>query len=80
AHMEKQGTATQRQKSNTEVNLQIDAYLQSDYIGDQRQKIEIYKRIKNIDSLVNYQELQEELIDRFGDYPDVVAYFLEIGI
>ncbi|HEM5314042.1 TPA: transcription-repair coupling factor [Streptococcus suis] len=80
AILEKQGKATQRQKSNSEVNLQIDAYLPSDYIGDQRQKIEIYKRIKNIDSCVNYQELQEELIDRFGEYPDVVAYLLEIGL
>ncbi|HEM3474311.1 TPA: transcription-repair coupling factor [Streptococcus suis] len=80
AILEKQGKASQRQKSNTEVNLQIDAYLPSDYIADQRQKIEIYKRIKNIDSRVNYQELQEELIDRFGEYPDVVAYLLEIGL
>ncbi|MCB2960876.1 transcription-repair coupling factor [Streptococcus suis] len=80
AILEKQGKATQRQKSNSEVNLQIDAYLPSDYIGDQRQKIEIYKRIKNIDSRVNYQELQEELIDRFGEYTDVVAYLLEIGL
>ncbi|MFI3061127.1 transcription-repair coupling factor [Streptococcus suis] len=80
AILEKQGKVTQRQKSNSEVNLQIDAYLPSDYIGDQRQKIEIYKRIKNIDSRVNYQELQEELIDRFGEYPDVVAYLLEIGL
>lgn len=80
AILEKQGKASQRQRSNTEVNLQIDAYLPSDYIGDQRQKIEIYKRIKNIDSRVNYQELQEELIDRFGEYPDVVAYLLEIGL
>ncbi len=80
AILEKQGKTTQRQKSNSEVNLQIDAYLPSDYIADQRQKIEIYKRIKNIDSRVNYQELQEELIDRFGEYPDVVAYLLEIGL
>ncbi|MFX3803916.1 TRCF domain-containing protein, partial [Streptococcus suis] len=38
------------------------------------------KRKKNIDSRVNYQQMQEEMIDRFGDYPEVVAYFLEIGI
>lgn len=39
AILEKQGKASQRQKSNTEVNLQIDAYLPSDYIVDQRQKL-----------------------------------------
>ena len=76
----KQGKETKRQKSNAEINLQIDAYLPSDYISDERQKIEVYKRIREIDNRVNYEHLQDELIDRFGEYPDVVAYLLEIGL
>ena len=76
----KQGKEQKRQKSNAEINLQIDAYLPIDYISDERQKIEIYKRIREIDNSVNYEDLQEELIDRFGEYPDVVAYLLEIGL
>ena len=76
----KQGKEKRRQKGNAEINLQIDAYLPSDYIVDERQKIEIYKRIREIDSRVNYEELQNELIDRFGEYPDVVAFLLEIGL
>ena len=76
----KQGKETKRQKSNAEINLQIDAYLPSDYISDERQKIEVYKRIREIDNRVNYEQLQDELIDRFGEYPDVVAYLLEIGL
>ncbi len=47
---------------------------------DRHHKIEIYKRIRQIDNRVNYEELQDELIDRFGEYPDVVAYLLEIGL
>ncbi|KXT77782.1 Transcription-repair coupling factor [Streptococcus sp. DD13] len=80
AILQKQGKQQKRQKSNSEILLQIDAYLPEDYIADQRQKIEIYKRIKEIDSRVNYEELQIELMDRFGEYPDVVAYLLEIGL
>lgn len=76
----KQGKEKRRQKGNAEINLQIDAYLPSDYIADERQKIEIYKRIREIDSRVNYEELQNELMDRFGEYPDVVAFLLEIGL
>ena len=41
---------------------------------DQRHKIEIYKKNRQIDNRANYEELQEELMDRFGEYPDVVAY------
>ncbi|HEU6404769.1 TPA: transcription-repair coupling factor [Streptococcus pneumoniae] len=72
--------ANTRTKGNAEWILQIDAYLPDTYISDQRHKIEIYKKIRQIDNRVNYEELQEELIDRFGEYPDVVAYLLEIGL
>ncbi|MBY5034049.1 transcription-repair coupling factor [Streptococcus gallolyticus] len=80
AILAKQGKQKIREKSNSEINLQIDAYLPSDYISDQRQKIEVYKKIKEVDSRVNYEYLQDELIDRFGEYPDVVAYLLEISL
>ena len=69
-----------RNKGNAELILQIDAYLPDTYISDQRHKIEIYKKIRQIDNRVNYEELQEELMDRFGEYPDVVVYLLEIGL
>lgn len=72
--------ANTRTKGNAELVLQIDAYLPDTYISDQRHKIEIYKKIRQIDNRVSYEELQEELIDRFGEYPDVVAYLLEIGL
>ncbi|HEW0255687.1 TPA: transcription-repair coupling factor [Streptococcus pneumoniae] len=72
--------ANTRTKGNAELILQIDAYLPDTYISDQRHKIEIYKKIRQIDNRVNYEELQEELIDRFGEYQDVVAYLLEIGL
>ncbi|CGF72659.1 transcription-repair coupling factor [Streptococcus pneumoniae] len=72
--------ANTRTKGNAELILQIDAYLPDTYISDQRHKIEIYKKIRQIDNRVNYEELQEELIDRFGEYSDVVAYLLEIGL
>ena len=74
------GNANTRTKGNAELILQIDAYLPDTYISDQRHKIEIYKKIRQIDNRVNYEELQEELMDRFGEYPDVVAYLLEIGL
>ena len=74
------GNANTRTKGNAELILQIDAYLPDTYISDQRHKIEIYKKIRQIDNCVNYEELQEELMDRFGEYPNVVAYLLEIGL
>ena len=66
--------------SNAEINLGIDAFLPADYIDDERQKIEMYKSIREIDSRSYYESLQDEIIDRFGEYPDMVGYLLEIGL
>ena len=74
------GSTKQKRRSNAEISLGLDAFIPTYYIADERQKIEIYKRIRQVDSRVNYEELQDELVDRFGEYPDEVAYLLEIGL
>lgn len=55
--------------SDTELNLKIEAYIPSEYINDDRQKIEMYKRIKQVDSEESIREVQAELTDRFGTIP-----------
>jgi transcription-repair coupling factor (superfamily II helicase) len=75
----KQGKNTQLQKTNVEIDLGIDAYLPASYIEDERQKIEIYKRIRELESMDALDELQEDLLDRFGDFPDEVSHLLVIG-
>lgn len=74
------GRGNIKKTSNAEINIGIDAFIPSEYITDERQKIEIYKRIREIDSRKYYENLQDELIDRFGEYPDAVAFLLEIGL
>ncbi|WP_124058190.1 transcription-repair coupling factor [Vaginisenegalia massiliensis] len=66
--------------SDLEIDLAIDAYLPSDYIEDGRQKIAIYKSIQQLDSEEAYRQLQDQLIDRFGEFPDQVADLLEVGL
>ena len=75
----KQGKNTQLQKTNVEIDLGIDAYLPASYIEDERQKIEIYKRIRELESMDALDELQDDLLDRFGDFPDEVSHLLVIG-
>ncbi|MQW22668.1 MULTISPECIES: transcription-repair coupling factor [unclassified Lactococcus] len=74
------GHTKTRRKSNSEIALGLDAFIPGYFISDERQKIEIYKRIRQIDSRQTYEELQDEIVDRFGEYPDEVAYLLEIGL
>jgi transcription-repair coupling factor (superfamily II helicase) len=75
----KQGKNLQDQKTSVEIDLGINAYIPSDYITDERQKIEVYKRIRQLENLDMYEELEADLLDRFGEYPDEVAHLLTTG-
>ncbi|MGM0126192.1 transcription-repair coupling factor [Enterococcus sp. AZ194] len=75
----KQGKNTQTEKTSVEIDLGVDAYLPSGYIEDERQKIEIYKRIRELESQEMLEELEADLLDRFGEYPEEVAHLLTIG-
>ncbi len=69
-----------QEKTDTEINLDVEAYLPGTYIEDPRQKIEIYKRVRQLQSKDEYLEVQDDLIDRFGEYPVEVAILLDIGL
>ncbi|TDQ34225.1 transcription-repair coupling factor [Aureibacillus halotolerans] len=56
-----------------EVQLDIDAYIPAAYIADERQKIDMYKRFKGVSSLEEIRDLQDEMIDRFGEFPKEVT-------
>ncbi|KRM69321.1 transcription-repair coupling factor [Apilactobacillus ozensis DSM 23829 = JCM 17196] len=66
-------------KVNSTIELGIEAYLPSDYISDAQQKIELYKRIRQMENNDQYMEVQDDLIDRFGEYPTAVSNLLSIG-
>jgi transcription-repair coupling factor (superfamily II helicase) len=76
----KRGTESKDTKTITEIDLGIDAYIPTEYIEDERQKIEIYKRIRQLESQEMFEELEGDLLDRFGDYPDEVANLLTVGL
>ncbi len=54
----------------TEVDLGIPALLPDDYLPDVHSRLQIYKRIANAASVDELDELQVEMIDRFGLLPE----------
>ncbi|MYL60487.1 transcription-repair coupling factor, partial [Virgibacillus halodenitrificans] len=62
-----------------ELLLSIDAYIPDTYIRDEKQKIEIYKQFQTISSSQDTDELKDELIDRFGDYPEEVGNLFTVS-
>lgn len=56
----------------------VDAYIPDFYINDESTKIEIYQKIKNVTNETEYNDIIDELIDRFGDFPDDVKYLIDL--
>ncbi|GGX27852.1 transcription-repair coupling factor [Undibacterium squillarum] len=63
--------------TTTEINLHIPALLPNDYCGDVHERLSIYKRLANCSKPGQLDDLQEELIDRFGLLPEPVKSLLE---
>ncbi len=66
---EKRGQVQEKTQDQVTLDIETDAYIPDSYIEDSLQKIDMYKRFKDIDSMKDIAELQDEMIDRFGDYP-----------
>ncbi len=64
---------------DVEISLDLDAYIPSSYIEDEKQKIDMYKRFQTIDKLDDITDIQDELIDRFGDYPSEVENLMIVS-
>ncbi len=62
-----------------EISLAEDAYIPDSYIADGYQKIQMYKRVKNMETAEEMADLQDELIDRFGDLPIEAEQLLRIA-
>ncbi|MCL6599329.1 MAG: DEAD/DEAH box helicase, partial [Alicyclobacillus macrosporangiidus] len=60
------------------IDLGIEAYIPDTYISDPAQKIAMYKKFKYVRSPEAADELEEELIDRYGDLPEPVMNLLDV--
>lgn len=63
----------------TSVDLNVDAYIPDSYISNELQKLDIYKRIAGIETQQDYDDMLEELLDRFGEPGKAVLNLLAIA-
>lgn len=55
--------------ATTEINLGTPALLPNDYCADVHERLSLYKRLANCETAERVDDIQEELIDRFGRLP-----------
>ena len=64
---------------DTRVELAVDAFLPESYVPEEKLRVEIYKRIAMIQDEAGRLDIEEELIDRFGDVPEPVENLMRIA-
>ena len=55
-----------RSELETRVGLNVDAYLPNDYVEDEMQRMEIYRRIASLRTESDRMDITDELVDRYG--------------
>ena len=69
-----------KKKSDTYIDIKVDAFIPDSYISDGSQKIEMYTRIANIENSSDYNILVEDLIDVYGDIPVMVDNIMYVSL
>ncbi|MBS6194047.1 MAG: transcription-repair coupling factor [Clostridiales bacterium] len=78
AVQEAKGVAV-KEKFETMIDINVNAYIPEKYIPNEYLKLDIYKRIAGIESQEEYEDMLEELLDRFGELPKTVQNLLAIA-
>jgi transcription-repair coupling factor (superfamily II helicase) len=73
----KEPDLTQPLGIGAEINLHTPALLPSAYASDVHERLTLYKRLANCESIDEIADMQEELIDRFGELPPQAQSLLD---
>lgn len=71
---------TQEAESSCTVDLDVDAFLPPEYVVNEMQKLDLYKRIAQISDNADADAMRDELKDRFGTIPKEAQNLLRIAL
>ncbi len=64
----------------TTIDVRVNAYIPIEFIPNEEQKLEVYKKIASISNERDYNELWEEIEDMYGNLPVVVKNLLDVSL
>ncbi|MBS9335595.1 transcription-repair coupling factor [Fructobacillus sp. M1-13] len=67
------------QKTDAELVLGVLAFLPDDYVADNAQKVSLYQQIKKAQSDEDFDQVEDDLTDRFGELPDEAARLILVS-
>lgn len=80
AVMKQKGEVQDENDFETTIDLNVDAYLPSNYVKNEVLKLELYKRIASLSDEEEYDDMMDELIDRYGNIPTAVMNLLQVAL
>lgn len=69
---------TKKSEIETQIDVDIEAYLPETYVEKDSERLEIYRRLYKLNNVSEIQEISSELKDRFGKHPQEVENLLKI--
>ena len=68
------------QRAKVDVKLSISAYVSDEVVQEDRLRLDIYRRLSLSDEVVEIYEIEEEIIDRFGELDTPTKQFFELMV
>lgn len=78
--MKLKGEDTKPLDFDTTLSLDVDAFIPPAYVQNEMQKLNLYKRIASISDQNEYEDMLDELMDRFGEPPKSVRNLLTVAL
>ena len=67
-------------RAKIDIKLSISAYLSDEVVKEDRLRLDIYRRLASCEEVVEVYEIQEEVIDRFGELDSPTTQFFELMV
>ncbi|MDQ7045493.1 MAG: CarD family transcriptional regulator [Sulfurimonas sp.] len=67
-------------KVKVDIKLTISAYISDEIVNEDRLRLDIYRRLSQCEEAIEIYEIEEELIDRFGELNEPTKQFIELMV
>ena len=67
-------------RAKVDIKLTISAYISDGVVSEDRLRLDIYRRLASCEDVVEIYEIQEEVIDRFGELDTPTLEFFELMV
>ncbi len=73
------GEIVNEDKQEAKLEIAVSAYISDRYIGDEAQKLDMYRRISEVRSRRDEDNIIDELLDRYGDVPKETLNLIKVA-